>query len=89
MSRNSKNARRIAEGKNNRRAKNGGPTGPVSTGNKGPARTEPKHGKRKAWFQLYDTHSDFMKAQKGGQKRERQEKAADERAEAAEDKKAA
>ncbi len=86
MSRNSKNARLTAERKNNRRAKNGGPTGPISTGNKGPSRTEPKHGKRKAWFQLYDTHSEFLKAQKGGAKRERQEKAADERADAAEDK---
>jgi len=89
MSRNSKSARLIAEGKNNRRAKNNGPTGPISTGNKGPARTESKHGKRKAWFQLYDSHSDYMKAQKGGKKRERQEKEADERAEAAEDQKAA
>jgi hypothetical protein len=89
MSRNNKSARLIAEGKNNRRAKNGGPTGPVSTGNKGPARTEPKHGKRKAWFQLYDSHSDYMKAQKGGKKRERQEKAADERADAADDQKVA
>jgi len=86
MSRNSKNARLTAEGKNNRHAKNGGPSGPVSTGMKGPSRTEPKHGKKKAWFQLFDTHSEFLKAQKGGQKRERQEKAADERADAADEK---
>jgi len=89
MSRNSKNARRIREMKDNRRAKNGGPTGPVSTGNKGPARTEPKHGKKRAWFQLFDSHADYMKSLKGGKKRERQEKASDDRAEAAEDQKAA
>jgi len=51
------------------RAKNG-PTGPVSTGNRGPAATTPKHTKKKAWFQLFDSHGDFMKSQqKGGKKR--------------------
>jgi hypothetical protein len=84
MSRNSKNARLTAERKQNRRAQGVG--NPTSTGNKGPARTEPKHGKKRAWFQLYDTYGDFLKAQKGGERRKRQEQAQDERADAVEDK---
>jgi hypothetical protein len=84
VSRNNKSARLIAEGKLNRRAKMGPNGHPESTGNKGPASTTPKHGKQRAWFQLYDSHSDYLNAQKKGKKRERQEKAADIAADAAE-----
>jgi len=51
------------------RAKNGGPSGPVSTGNRGPAQTTPKHGKKKAWFQLHEDHGAYMRSlQKGNRK---------------------
>lgn len=72
MSKNSKNARRVAERKMFARATNG-PTGPVSTGRKGPAQTTPKHGKKNAWFQQYSSYGDFYAAQqKGGKKKAKQ-----------------
>ena len=71
LSRNSKNARLHREAKSYRRAERKGDQ-VVSTGRKGPARTEPKHGKKAAWFQLYDSHGDFMKAQSKGKGRKKE-----------------
>lgn len=56
MSRNSKNARRNQEAKQWSATRKGG--------GKGPSRTEPKHGKKNAWFQQYDSHGEYMAAQK-------------------------
>jgi hypothetical protein len=62
MSRNSKNARLHKEAKlmGEQRQK----------GNKGPARTQSKHGKKNAWFQKYDTYSQYIAA---GKKKPRKE----------------
>lgn len=62
MSRNSKNARLHREAKQLKHAEfKGGEH--VSTGRKGPSSTTPKHGKKNAWFQHFDSYSDFVKAQ--------------------------
>ncbi len=68
MSRNSKNAQRVMMARSFRRAKAQGAKH-VATGNKGPARTEPKHGKNNAWFQQYDSHGEFMASQKKGKRK--------------------
>jgi hypothetical protein len=65
MSRNSKSARRVMERKQWSAMRKGG--------GRGPAQTEPKHGKRRAWFQLYDSHGDYVAAQKKGGKRQQKE----------------
>jgi hypothetical protein len=55
MSRNSKNARNLAKAREiTVLHKNGG---------KGPAKTAPQHGKKKAWWQL-GSHSDFVRGSK-------------------------
>lgn len=68
MSRNSKNALRVQMAKSFKRVKMQG-AGHVPTGNKGPAQTTPKHGKKAAWFQQYDSHGDYMAAQKKGKRK--------------------
>ena len=68
MSRNSKNATRVMLAKARKRVKMQG-AGHVPTGNKGAARTEPKHGKKNAWFQQYESHGAYMDAQKKGGKK--------------------
>lgn len=76
MSRNSKNARRYAMRKQWAHAKFDGKQS-VSTGFRGPAQTTPKHGKRNAWFQQFDSHGDFMRSQKkGGRRKEKDSEAA-------------
>jgi len=45
----------------------------VSTGRKGPSATEPKHGKKAAWFQLHDSHGDYMRAQSKGRRKPKDE----------------
>jgi hypothetical protein len=50
MSRNSKEAKRHAEARQRRRAKQEGKT-IVSMGSNGPKQTTPKHGKKNAWWQ--------------------------------------
>jgi hypothetical protein len=52
MSRNNKNAKRIAAAREMSNVrKNGG---------SGPKKTTPLHGKKRAWFQLFDTHSLYL-----------------------------
>jgi len=50
----------------------------TSTGNKGPASTTPKHGKKVAWFQLYDSHGAYMDSQKKGARKDGGRKKRDE-----------
>lgn len=67
MSRNNKNAKRIAaarEMSKNRLA-----------GNAGPARTEPKHGKKNAWWQKFRSYAEFVS---GPKKTGRQSRATEE-----------
>lgn len=73
MSRNNKNARLHQEAKMGRHAKLEGSKA-VSTGYRGPAQTQPKHGKKAAWFQKYTSHADYMKAQKGGNRNNQRDK---------------
>ena len=68
MSRNSKNARRIAARKEMSKLRLGG--------GKGPARTSPQHGKKKAWWQL-GSYTSFVKGGSKASKRRQQEDAAD------------
>ncbi len=63
MSRNSKNARRIAARKEMSKLRQGGGSGP--------ARTQAKHGKKNAWWQKFSSYSTFVK----GGKKSRQEEA--------------
>lgn len=63
MSRNSKNARLNKESKERSAARKNGTTGP--------ARTSPKHGKTKAWWQL-GSYFDFIKG-KGKKSRPQEE----------------
>jgi len=51
MSRNSKNARLHHEARQRK-------------GTKGPAKTQPKHGKTKAWWQTHKSYSSWFKGQK-------------------------
>jgi hypothetical protein len=53
MSRNSKNARNIRRKQSFKRAETVG-TQTRSTGNKGPAKTSPKHGKKATWYNRKD-----------------------------------
>lgn len=56
MSRNSKNARRIAARKEMSKTRlNGG---------SGPAKTQPKHGKKNAWWQKFQSYAAFAKGSK-------------------------
>jgi hypothetical protein len=78
MSRNSKNARLIAGRKSYARAKFDATTGKSTpTGRKGPSRTEPKHGKKNAWFQKYQSHADFVASQKKKGNRKKADSEAD------------
>jgi hypothetical protein len=52
MSRNNKNAKRIAAAREMSSVRKGGGSGPK--------KTTPLHGKKKAWFQLFDTHSEYI-----------------------------
>lgn len=58
MSRNSKNAKRIAARKEMSKIRQGGGSGP--------AKTTPKHEKKNAWWQKFQTYGAFAK---GGGKR--------------------
>ena len=65
MSKNSKNAKRIQAAREmSATRKNGG---------KGPSKTEPKHGKKNAWWQKFKSYSDFIKG--GAKAARRQEEA--------------
>lgn len=65
MSKNSKNARLNREAKERSASrKNGNKLGP----SEGRA-TAPKHGKKKAWWQIFHSYSDFIKG--GGKKAQR------------------
>ena len=57
MSRNSKNAQRIKAAKEM--------SALHVKGGKGPAKTTPKHGKTRAWWQKFDTYGAFIR---GGKK---------------------
>ena len=61
MSRNSKNAQRnkAAKERSEQRQK----------GNAGPAKTTPKHGKKRAWWQLHDSYREAVKGSKTNRKR--------------------
>lgn len=65
MSRNSKNARRIAARKEMSKIRQGGGAGP--------AKTTPKHGKKNAWWQRFTTYSGFLR----GSKKQRPEQEAE------------
>ncbi len=56
MSRNSKNATRIAARKAMSRLRQGGGSGP--------AKTQPKHGKKNAWWQKFQSYAAFAKGSK-------------------------
>ena len=56
MSRNNKNAKRIAAAKEMSKTRLGG--------GKGPARTSPKHGKKNAWWQKFASYAAFLKGGK-------------------------
>lgn len=58
MSRNNKNAKRIAAAKEMSKTRVGG--------GKGPSSTTPKHGKKKAWWQLFPSYSAYIKGGKTG-----------------------
>jgi hypothetical protein len=63
MSRNSKNAQRIAKAK-----KLGAER---QAGSKGPAKTTPLHGKKKAWWQKFPSYGAYIRGgKKGGQRNE-------------------
>jgi hypothetical protein len=65
MSRNSKNARRVEQRKQWTAVRKGGG---------GPSQTEAKHGKKRAWFQLYEDHGAYMASmKKGGKKAQRRD----------------
>lgn len=66
MSRNSKNARRIAAAREMSKIRLGGGSGPSST--------TPKHGKKNAWWQKFRSYSEFVK---GGKKAGKQRIEAD------------
>lgn len=55
MSRNSKSARNVARRKANTQARQGGG---------GPAKTTPKHGKLKAWWQTFGSYGAFIRGKK-------------------------
>lgn len=67
MSRNSKNATRHAQAK--------AITALHLKGEKGPARTGAKHGKKNAWWQKFQTYSAFIKGAKKGDKGGRSQEA--------------
>lgn len=52
MSKNNKNAKRLVAAREMSAKR--------VAGGKGPAKTTPVHGKKKAWFQLFDTYSAFL-----------------------------
>lgn len=56
MSRNNKNAKRIAAAKEMSKLRQGGGSGP--------ARTSPKHGKKNAWWQKFQSYAAFIKGGK-------------------------
>ena len=53
MSKNSKNAKRIAAAKEMSKVRLGG--------GKGPSRTESKHGKKNAWWQKFASYAAYLK----------------------------
>lgn len=70
MSRNSKNARRIAAAREMSKTRLGGGSGPSST--------TAKHGKKNAWWQKFRSYSEFMKGgKKAGKQRTEVEADAD------------
>ena len=60
MSRQSKNARNLAAAKVI--------TQMHKNGQRGPAKTQTTHGKKKAWFQLFDTYREYLTSLKGKNK---------------------
>lgn len=58
MSRNSKNAKRNAAAKEMSKTR--------VSGGKGPSATQPKHGKKKAWWQTFPSYSAWFKGAKKG-----------------------
>lgn len=64
MSRNNKNAQRIQAARERSKSR--------QAGNPGPKQTVAKHGKKKAWFQLFDTYREFLasKTKKPGRKQQ-------------------
>ena len=56
MSKNNKNAKRIAAAKEMSKIRLGG--------GKGPARTEPKHGKKNAWWQKFPSYTAYIRGGK-------------------------
>lgn len=70
MSRNSKNARRIAAAREMSKTRQGG--------GKGPSSTAAKHGKKNAWWQRFRSYAEFMKGgKKAGKQRTEVEADAD------------
>ena len=66
MSHNSKNAQRIQAAREMSKTRLGG--------GKGPSQTQPKHGKKNAWWQKFSTYSAFIKgAKKQKEQKETQE----------------
>lgn len=57
MSRNNKNAKRIAAAREMSKIRLGG--------GKGPSRTASKHGKKNAWWQKFPSYSAFIRGPKG------------------------
>lgn len=69
MSRNNKNAKRAIAAREMSAKR--------VAGGKGPAKTNPVHGKKKAWFQLFDTYREFLASkQKKPARKQQQEEAA-------------
>lgn len=62
MSRNNKNARRIAAAREMSKTRQGGGSGPSST--------TAKHGKKNAWWQKFRSYTEFVKGgnKKGGKR---------------------
>ena len=57
MSRNSKNAKRIAAAKSHKRGT-------------GPAQTQPKHGKKNAWWQKFPSYAAYLSGAKRAAKQD-------------------
>lgn len=68
MSKNNKNAKRLVAAREMSKLR--------QSGGNGPKATTPVHGKKKAWFQLFDTHREFLASKNKKQKPARAEQEA-------------